>query len=97
MLRVTEKDGGVVFNARIQPRARRDAIAGVHGDALKIALTAPPVEGAANEACIAFLAKRFALPRSHVSIVAGHSSRNKIIRLQGIDKVQFEAVLARSA
>jgi hypothetical protein len=97
MLRITEKDGGVVFNARIQPRARRNEITGVHGDALKIALTAPPVEGAANEACIAFLAKHFALPRSHVSILAGHSSRNKIIRLHGIDKAQFEAAIADPA
>ncbi len=94
MLRVTEKDGGVVFNARVQPRARRNEIAGIHGDALKIALTAPPVEGAANDACIAFLAKHFGLPRSQVSIVAGHASRNKIVRLQGIDKAQFEAALA---
>ncbi len=97
MLRVTEKEGGVVFNARIQPRARRNEIAGVHGDALKIALTAPPVEGAANEACIAFLAKHFALSRSQVSIIAGHASRNKIIRLQGIDKARFEAALAPPA
>ncbi len=97
MLRVTEKDGGVVFNARIQPRARRNEIAGVHGDALKIALTAPPVQGAANEACIAFLAKHFSLPRSQVVIIAGHASRNKIIRLQGIDKAQFEAALAPKA
>lgn len=96
MLRISEKDGGVVFNARIQPRARRNDIIGIHGDALKIALTAPPVEGAANEACIAFLAKRFALPRSRVSIIAGHASRDKIIRLQGIDKARFEAVLASS-
>jgi hypothetical protein len=96
LLRITEKDGGVVLNVRVQPRARRNEIAGVHGEALKIALTAPPVEGAANDACIAFLAKRFALPRSHVTIVAGHASRNKIIRLQGINKAQFEAALARS-
>lgn len=95
MLRITEKNGGVVFNARIQPRARCNQIAGVHGDALKIALTAPPVEGAANEACIAFLAKHFGLPRSRVEIVGGQTSRNKIIRLQGIDKATFEAVLAR--
>lgn len=96
MLRITEKDGGVIFTARIQPRARRNAIAGVHGDALKIALTAPPVEGAANDACIAFLAKHFHVARSQVEIVAGHASRNKIIRLQGIDRAAFEAALARA-
>ena len=53
------------------------------GDALKIALTSPPVDGRANEACIEFLAELLAIPRSSVSIVSGQSSRNKVIRITG--------------
>ncbi|WP_328819963.1 DUF167 domain-containing protein [Permianibacter fluminis] len=65
----------------VQPRASRNAIVGWHGDALKVALTAPPVEGAANAALIAFLAEAFGLKRSQVSLVRGDSSRHKLVEL----------------
>ena len=58
-----------------------NAITGEVGDALKLALTAPPVDGKANEACIEFFAKLFNVPRSSVTIAAGHTSRNKVIRV----------------
>ena len=65
---------------KVHPRARKNAIVGEVGDALKLALTAPPLEGRANEACIAFFAELLNVPRSSVTIAAGQSSRNKVIR-----------------
>ena len=84
MIPITESNGGVTFAIKVAPRASRSAILGVLGDALKIALTAPPVDGKANEACIAFFAEKLAVARSSVTIVAGESSRNKRIRVSGI-------------
>jgi uncharacterized protein (TIGR00251 family) len=83
---VTVKDtvDGATFQVRVQPRAKKNAVVGELGDALKLALTAPPVEGRANEACVAFFAELLNVPRSSVTIAAGHSSRNKIIRVAGV-------------
>ena len=74
---------GLILSVRVQPKASRNAIHGAHGEALKISLTAPPVEGAANKACIAFVAKKLGLPKSAVSILSGQTSRNKrlLVRL----------------
>jgi len=79
-----EGPDGVRFALRVQPRARRNAIVGELGDALKIALTAPPVDGRANEACVEFFAELSGVPRSSVTIASGQSSRNKVIRVSGI-------------
>jgi uncharacterized protein (TIGR00251 family) len=68
----------------VQPRAKRKAIIGESDGVLKIAVTAPPVEGKANAACIDLLAKLLKLPRSSFSIAAGETSRNKLIRIGGI-------------
>ena len=83
-LEITEAGGGVTFAVRVVPRASRNEIAGIHGDALKIRLTAPPVEGRANEALIAFLARRLGVRKSQVEIVAGATSRRKMIRVTGL-------------
>jgi uncharacterized protein len=69
---------------KVHPRARKNAITGKVGDALKLSLTAPPVEGKANQACIDFLAKVLNLPRSSITIAAGQASRNKLIRVAGL-------------
>jgi len=69
---------------RLQPRASRNEIAGVHDGALRIRLHAPPVDGAANEALVAFLAERLAVPRRGVRIVTGATSRTKIIEIDGV-------------
>ncbi len=74
----------VTFAVKIHPRAKKNAITGEVGDALKLALTAPPVDGKANEACIDFFAKLLNLPRSFVTIAAGQTSRNKVIRVAGL-------------
>jgi len=75
---------GATFAVRVQPRARRNAVVGETGDALKIALTAPPIEGRASEACIEFLAEFLKVPRSSITIAAGQTSRNKVIRVRGL-------------
>ena len=66
------------------PRARVTAVAGRHGDALKIRLAASPVDGAANDELIRFLAERLSVPRSAVTITAGHASRRKTVKVAGI-------------
>jgi uncharacterized protein (TIGR00251 family) len=87
---ITEVEGGVTFAVRVVPRASRNEIAGIHGDALKIRLTAPPVEGRANEALIAFLAKRLGVRKAQVEIVAGATSRRKVIRVIGLSGQEVE-------
>jgi len=84
MFPVNETTRGVSFAIKVQPRARKNAITGVVGDALKLAVTAPPIEGRANHAVIEFFADLFAIPRSSVSIASGETSRNKIVRVTGI-------------
>ncbi len=84
MIRLVESAAGVSFTVKVHPRARKNAITGEVGDALKLALTAPPVEGKANEACIEFFAKLLKVPRSSVTIAAGQNSRNKVIRVSGV-------------
>jgi uncharacterized protein len=69
---------------RVQPRASRTELAGRHGDALKVRLTAPPVEGAANEALARFLAGRLDVPRSAVRLEAGATGRTKVLAVTGI-------------
>jgi hypothetical protein len=69
---------------RVQPRARTNVVAGRVGDAIKVRLTAPPVDGAANEALIAFLAATLGVARSAVRIVSGATSRDKIVAIRGL-------------
>jgi uncharacterized protein (TIGR00251 family) len=90
MVPVKEIAGGVTFAVKVHPRARKHAITGTVGDALKLALTAPPVEGRANQAVIDFFADLFAIPRSSVTIASGETSRNKIIRISGLSRSAVE-------
>jgi uncharacterized protein len=82
------------FAVRIHPRSRTNAITGMLGDVLKVSLTAPPVDGKANEACIEFFAKLLKVPRSSVSIAAGQSSRNKVIRVVGLTAEELQKRLS---
>jgi uncharacterized protein len=84
LIPIQESSGGVTFAAKIHPRAKKNAITGELGDALKLSLTSPPVDGKANEACIEFLAKLLKVPRSSVTIASGETSRNKVIRVAGL-------------
>ena len=84
MFAIREDDGCVTFAVKIHPRAKKNAISGELGEALKLSLTAPPLEGRANLACIEFLAKLLKVPRSSVTIASGHTNRNKVIRVAGV-------------
>lgn len=88
MIPIKDTPQGATFAIRVQPRASRNAIQGVMGEALKIALTTPPVEGRANQACIEFLAKLLDVPRSSITIAAGETSRNKVIRVAGMSAAE---------
>jgi len=79
-----ESNGGVSFAVKVHPRAKKNAITGELGDALKVSLTTPPVEGRANGACVEFFAKLLKVPRSSVTIAAGQTSRNKVVRVVGV-------------
>ena len=72
---------GVTFKVFVQPRSSKNMISGLYKDSLKIKLSAPPVEGAANKMCIKYLAKCLAVPKSSLEIVSGHTSRTKKILL----------------
>ncbi len=84
MISIHNTTAGTTFAVKIHPRARKNAITGELGDAIKLSLTAPPVEGRANEACIAFLANLLKVPHSSVTIASGQSSRRKLIRVSGM-------------
>jgi uncharacterized protein len=81
---------GVTLAVRVHPRAKKNAITGEVGDALKVSLTAPPIDGRANDACIEFFAKLLKVPRSSVTIASGLSSRNKVIRVVGVSAVELQ-------
>ncbi len=84
MAAIQNSPTGATFAVKVHPRAKKNAITGEVGDALKVSLTAPPADGKANEACIEFFAKLLNLPRSSVTIAAGQTSRNKVIRVAGL-------------
>jgi Uncharacterized conserved protein len=84
---------GLTFGVRVMPRAGRTTIAGVRGNALAIRLAAAPVDGAANEALIAFLADTFDRPRRDITIVSGHTSRDKRVAIAGLTEAEFDARL----
>jgi uncharacterized protein len=88
LVRVQQTSAGVTFAVKVHPRAKKNAITGELGEALKVSLTAPPVEGRANEACIEFFANLLKVPRSSVTIASGQSSRNKVIRVTGVTAEQ---------
>lgn len=78
-------DGSVVLALHIQPGAKKTELAGLHGEALKIRLAAPPVDGKANAALLAFLAKACGVSKSAVELVSGETSRSKRVRVRGAD------------
>ena len=76
---------GVRLRLRIQPRASRTEVAGRHGDLLRIRLAAPPVDGAANDELVRFLASVLGVPARAVEVTAGHASRQKTVTVEGAD------------
>ena len=93
-LAITAVDGGVRVSVHVQPRASRTEIAGAHGSALKVRLHAPPIDGAANEALVDFLAGELGIARNAVRIISGHSSRGKTVQLDGVSAERVQALAA---
>jgi hypothetical protein len=84
---------GCTLSVRVHPGARKNGVTGVHADALKIALSAPPVDGKANEALIAFVADALHLPRTRIALVSGLTSRAKMVRITGKSAAEVAAAL----
>jgi uncharacterized protein len=90
---VQDSKDGAVLTVHVQPKASRTACVGIHGDALKIRIAAPPVDGAANEELIRFLARALSLPLAAVHIESGAGGRRKRVRLNGVNAAQVMARL----
>jgi hypothetical protein len=95
MIPVRDTADGATFAVKVHPRAKREGIAGELGEALKLTVAAPPVEGRANEACVRLLAQALGVPRSSVTVVAGGSGRQKLIRIAGMSAEELRARLKR--
>ena len=91
--RGSEDAGGATLAVRVQPRASRNSISRLEDGTFKIRLTAPPVDGAANEALITFLSETFSVSKSSVEIISGQSARQKIIRINGISGEDVDRLL----
>ncbi|OGQ88664.1 MAG: YggU family protein [Deltaproteobacteria bacterium RIFOXYD12_FULL_56_24] len=92
-LRAQADDASISLLIHVQPKASRTRLAGLHGEALKLCITSPPVDGKANAAVIKFFAKLFKIPKAAVAIAGGEASRDKRLILAGISAAQAEAVL----
>jgi uncharacterized protein (TIGR00251 family) len=97
MLDVQDREGGVTFTVRLQPRASKDEISGEFAGAMKIRLQAPAVENRANEALVEFLAHLLKTPKSAVRILGGDRSRTKRLEIRGVTKHQVLALLVHDA
>jgi uncharacterized protein len=91
---ITKTVTGVRIDIRVAPRSSRDAVLGEHAGALKVALTAPPVDGEANAALIAFLAKKLGVAARQIRIVHGERGKTKLLEVEGIDEATAKARLA---
>ncbi len=89
--------GGIRLRLRIQPRAATSEVAGLHGDRLRIRLSAPPVDGAANEALVRFLSEVLGVAPRAVEITAGHGARQKTVHVSGVDPAAAAAALGLPA
>lgn len=93
MIDFTEKDGAVIFAIRVVPRASRTEVAGEMDGALRVRISAPPVDGAANDELIKFVAKRLGVSRSDVEITSGNASKQKLLKIAGVTAEQLRASL----
>jgi uncharacterized protein (TIGR00251 family) len=84
MIPLRNSSDGIIFTIKVHTRAKKNAVTGELGDVLKVSLTAPPVDGQANEACIELFAKLLKVPRSSITIASGRTSRNKHILVVGV-------------
>jgi len=94
LIPIRESASGATFAIKVHPRAKKNAITGELDGALKLSLTAPPIEGKANDACIEFFARLLKVPRSSVTIASGQTSRNKVIRVLGLSAEEVRRRIA---
>ena len=92
-LNIVPYEKGIRFPAIIQPRSSKNEISGIFNDSLKIRLTSPPVDGAANKTCIKFLAKFLGISPARIQIVSGKQSKNKTIAIEDMDESHFQSIL----
>ncbi len=93
MIQFTEKDGAIIFDVRVVPRASKSEIVGELGGALKIRIAAPPVDGAANAELIKILAKEFKVSKSKIEIISGQTSKLKQIKMSDSTRKKLDAIL----
>jgi uncharacterized protein len=86
---------GVILTIHVVPRSSRNKIDGVYGEALKVRLQAPPVEGKANEGLVKFLAKTLKVSPSQISLLSGELSRDKLLFIRGIDPARVEKIVKK--
>ena len=94
MIDITDHAEGCVLPVRAQPGAKKPAIVGEHGGALKIAVTAPPEDGRANDALVEILRDTLGLKRSQIDLIAGPMSRDKKFLIRGMSRVELESLVA---
>ena len=93
MIRYSQHGRSLTFAVRVVPRASRSDVGGEFDGALRVRITAPPVDGAANRELIRLLAKTFNLPQNAIEIIAGNNSKNKIVRIDGADVARLEQLI----
>jgi uncharacterized protein (TIGR00251 family) len=93
MVDIRETEHGVIFHIHVVPRSAKCEVAGVQGDALKLRITAPPVEGQANTECIRFLSDILGVRKKQVTILSGHKSKKKTVAIEGIGRKDIEALI----
>jgi uncharacterized protein (TIGR00251 family) len=92
-MKLVDKDGAIRFEVHAKPRAKKSRLVGERGDALEIALAAPPVDGAANEELVRFVARLLGVPRRQVTLVRGETSREKLVAVSGLSLAELTALL----
>jgi len=95
MLEITESKQGLLLKVKVQPGAKRDELAGEYDGGIKLRLSAPPVDGKANAACVEFLAELLGIPKRAVTLVRGQTSTTKVFLIQGLSKEQLAAKIVR--
>jgi len=94
MVYMKETENGIIIHIRVVPRSAKCEIAGIQDDAIKLKITAPPVEGQANTECVRFLADVLKVRKNQVTILSGHKSKKKTVSIEGIVKKDIEALIA---
>ena len=93
MVDIRETEHGVIFHIHVVPRSAKCEVAGIQGDALKLRITAPPVEGQANTECIRFLSDILGVRKKQVTILSGHKSKKKTVAIEGVRRKDIESLI----